>query len=122
MDILKSLEAFIAVATVHSVSEAGRSLNLTASAVSKQLSALEQHVGATLISRTTHGINLTNAGQSFLPRAIAVVDELSSALNDVRTPPANRVGSSTWRHRSSSGACTSLRPFRSSCSPFRMCK
>lgn len=84
MDLVRWMETFIAVATSHSLSEAGRSQNLTPSAVSKQLAALEEHFGVSLISRTTRGLNLTSAGQVFLPRAVKIVGEISETLHVVR--------------------------------------
>lgn len=84
MDLVRWMETFIAVASMRSLSEASRGQNLTPSAVSKQLAALEDHLGVTLVSRTTRGLSLTSAGQTFLPRAIKIVDEISSTLHDVR--------------------------------------
>ncbi|HEY5217403.1 MAG TPA: LysR family transcriptional regulator, partial [Pseudolabrys sp.] len=84
MDLVRWMETFIAVASMRSLSEASRGQNLTPSAVSKQLAALEDHLGVTLVSRTTRGLSLTSAGQTLLPRAIKIVDEISSTLHDVR--------------------------------------
>jgi DNA-binding transcriptional LysR family regulator len=84
MDLVRWMETFVSVASLRSLSEAARGQNLTPSAVSKQLAALEHHLGVTLISRTTRGLSLTSAGQTFLPRAIKIVDEISSALHDAR--------------------------------------
>jgi DNA-binding transcriptional LysR family regulator len=84
MDLVRWMETFVSVASLRSLSEAARGQNLTPSAVSKQLAALEEHLGVTLISRTTRGLSLTSAGQTFLPRAIKIVDEISNALHDAR--------------------------------------
>jgi DNA-binding transcriptional LysR family regulator len=84
MDLVRWMETFIAVATSHSLSEAGRSQNLTPSTVSKQLAALEEHFGVSLISRTTRGLNLTSAGQAFLPRAVKIVEDISETIHLVR--------------------------------------
>jgi DNA-binding transcriptional LysR family regulator len=84
MDLVRCIETFIAVATSQSLSEAGRGQNLTPSAVSKQLAALEEHFGVSLISRTTRGLNLTSAGQAFLPRAVKIVEDISETVDVVR--------------------------------------
>jgi DNA-binding transcriptional LysR family regulator len=84
MDLVRCMETFIAVATSQSLSEAGRNQNLTPSAVSKQLAALEEHFGVSLISRTTRGLNLTSAGQAFLPRAVKLVEDISETIDVVR--------------------------------------
>ena len=84
MDLVRCMETFVAVASLRSLTEAARAQNLTPSAISKQLAALEEHLGIMLVSRTTRGLSLTSAGQSFLPRAIKIVDDISSALEDAR--------------------------------------
>jgi DNA-binding transcriptional LysR family regulator len=84
MDLVRWMETFIAVATSQSLSEAGRSQNLTPSAVSKQLAALEDHFGVSLISRDTRGLNLTSAGHAFLPRAVKIVEDISETIHVVR--------------------------------------
>lgn len=84
MDFVRCIETFIAVATSESLSEAGRSQNLTPSAVSKQLAALEEHFGVSLVSRTTRGLSLTSAGEAFLPRALHILENISETTHMLR--------------------------------------
>jgi DNA-binding transcriptional LysR family regulator len=88
MDFVRCIETFIAVATSDSLSEAGRTQNLTPSAVSKQLAALEEHFGVSLVSRTTRGLSLTSAGQAFLPRALKILEEISGTTHMLRESSA----------------------------------
>jgi len=84
MDIVRCMEMFVATAAARSLSEAGRGQNLTPSAVSKQIAALEEHLGVTLISRTTRGLSLTNAGHTFLPRAVKILEDISETVHAVQ--------------------------------------
>jgi DNA-binding transcriptional LysR family regulator len=84
MDLIRWMETFVAVAASRSLSEAGRGQNLTPSGVSKQIAALEAHIGVTLIARTTRGLTLTSAGQALLPRALRIVGDVSETLEAVR--------------------------------------
>lgn len=59
---LNSLRAFSAVADTGSYTQAAARLNVTHAAVSQQVKALEQRLGAALVSRTGRGIQLTDAG------------------------------------------------------------
>jgi DNA-binding transcriptional LysR family regulator len=58
---------------------------MTSSAVSKQISALENDVRVALLTRTTRGLSLTAAGRDCLTRAQAIVGDVSAmraALQD----------------------------------------
>ncbi len=92
MDLVRCMETFVAAAAAHSLSEAGRSQHLTPSAISKQLAALEDHLGVTLISRTTRGLSLTDAGQTFLPRAVKILEDISETVHAVRGSSASPSG------------------------------
>ena len=62
---LISIEAFVAVAQVMSISRAAERLNISKSAVSRRLQALEADLGQVLIHRNPSGLRLTHAGQSY---------------------------------------------------------
>lgn len=64
-----SLRVFIAICERRSLTEAAERENLTVSAVSKRLAALEDHVGAALVERGRGGVHLTGAGEALLPAA-----------------------------------------------------
>lgn len=78
---LHQLRAFAYVARDGSFSAAARSLGVTQSAVTQHVAKLETIIGASLIIRTGHGVELTAAGRDFF----ALSDEfvrLEGAITD----------------------------------------
>jgi len=59
---LNALRAFEATARLGSVNQAARELHVTHGAVSRQLKALEEHLGLALFSKDGRGLKLTDAG------------------------------------------------------------
>ena len=70
---LEQLRIFIAVAEREHLTRASTALNLTQSAVSSAIAALEARYGTKLFDRIGRGIALTEAGRLFLPEARAVM-------------------------------------------------
>ena len=71
------------VALRGSIAGAARSLGLTASAVSQQLTVLEREVGLPLFDRTSRGVVMTGAGRALSDRAVEVLDVLAHARADL---------------------------------------
>lgn len=92
MDRLHSMEVFRRVAEEGGFSAAGRSLGLSKSVVSKQVQALEQHLGVRLLNRTTRRLSLTEAGQRYFERCVAILDELDDAERAITELTANPRG------------------------------
>ena len=65
MDKLEAMTCFVKVVATGSYAEAGRSLGLTRSAVSKAVMELEQILGARLLDRTTRRVSATEAGLAY---------------------------------------------------------
>src|SRR5258708_32867371 len=83
---LEQLRVFIAVAEKQHVTQAARELNLTQSATSAAIAALEARYGVKLFDRIGRGIALTQTGRDFLIEARAVVARAKAAaqvLNDL---------------------------------------
>lgn len=80
---LKQLNYFIATAELGQVSHAAVELNISQSAVTAAIKALEAELGATLFERTHAGVRLTPEGGRFLDHARAVTVAVASA---VRSP------------------------------------
>ena len=83
---LTSLRAFAAAAEHLSLTRAAQALNVTHSAVSQQIRALERHLGTRLIKRSQHGIALTSQGEYLsggLLEAFASMASLTESLSDV---------------------------------------
>lgn len=75
----QNLETFIQVAENLNFARAAEVLNMTQSAVSRQIHALEDELGTKLFLRTTRTVTLTPAGVSFLEDAKKVVTTLHLA-------------------------------------------
>src|SRR6202012_2238624 len=73
------VEAFLSVAGHRNFRKAATELGVTPSAISQAIRALEARVGAALFIRTTRSVGLTEAGERFLSRATAAVEELAAA-------------------------------------------
>src|SRR6266550_2180466 len=71
------------VALRGTIASAARSLGLTPSAVSQQLSVLEREAGVPLLDRSPRGVALTGAGHALASRAASIVDVLASAHADL---------------------------------------
>ncbi len=65
MDVLRYIAVFVRVVELQNFSEAGRQLGIAKSAVSKQISSLEDKLGTQLITRTTRKLVLTEAGKTY---------------------------------------------------------
>jgi len=75
MEILRSLEIFLAVAETLSFAGASRRLGLSSSATGKAVGALEARLGVRLFSRTTRQVSLTSEGELLLARARRLQDD-----------------------------------------------
>jgi DNA-binding transcriptional LysR family regulator len=83
MDRLECLESFIAVVESGQFSAAAERLGLGKSVISRRISDLEEYLGALLIQRTTRRLSLTEAGRTFYPRAVQLLEDLAEAEQSV---------------------------------------
>lgn len=79
MDQLAALRVFLRVAEMQSFSKAATALGMSKSAVSKQMTALESHLGARLLYRTTRQVSLSEEGQAYLERARRIIEDIEEA-------------------------------------------
>ncbi|WP_198347382.1 LysR family transcriptional regulator [Nocardia terrae] len=77
------LTTFVEVARTGSFTAAAETLRFTQSAISRQVSALEDELGARLFDRLPRGVRLTENGRSLLGHAEAVLDRLAIARQDL---------------------------------------
>ncbi len=120
---LEQLRIFIAVAEKQHVTQAASQLNLTQSATSAAIAALEARYGIKLFDRIGRGIVLTQTGRDFLNEAREVVarakaagqvlDDLAGLKRGSLTLAASQTGHRSARHdrkhRASRPGCPSRR-------------
>jgi DNA-binding transcriptional LysR family regulator len=91
---LNHLAIFHAVALTGGISAGAKRLHISQSAVSKQLSDFEQHLGTVLFERLPRGVRLTEAGKLLLGyanRIFALEKEAAQALGDLHALRRGRV-------------------------------
>ena len=94
MDRFNAMKVFTRVVESRSFVKAGESLQLTTPQVSRTVQALEAHLGARLLNRTTRSISLTDDGEAYYERCIRVlaeVEEMEAELTHAKLNPAGTV-------------------------------
>jgi DNA-binding transcriptional LysR family regulator len=81
---LRLVRYFAAVADHRHFGRAAEELRVAQPSLSRQVSRLEQQVGARLLDRTPRGTRLTEAGEVFLPRAKALLRSAAQAAAQAR--------------------------------------
>jgi LysR family hca operon transcriptional activator len=82
---LRHLRYFVAVAETGSLTEAAeRRLHTAQPSLSRQIRDLEHQVGAELLTRSVHGVQLTAAGQAFLEHARLALTHADAAVEAAR--------------------------------------
>ena len=90
---LEDIAAFVAVANAGGFGRAGQGLGLSKSMVSRRVARLEAELGAQLLSRTTRGVAVTEAGMEFKARADQILTDLEAARDAVAQQGGEIVGS-----------------------------
>src|SRR5882724_11709500 len=82
---LRHLRYFVAVAEERSLTTAAeRRLHTSQPSLSRQIRDLEYLVGAALLSRSVHGVELTAAGKAFLDHARLALMQVDAAVEAAR--------------------------------------
>jgi DNA-binding transcriptional LysR family regulator len=76
---LNDIAVFVRVAQFESFSRAARALGMPVSTVSRKVIALEEHLGVTLLQRTTRKLNLTSQGRAYFDRCSEPLNHLFDA-------------------------------------------
>ncbi|NWA25178.1 LysR family transcriptional regulator [Pseudomonas gingeri] len=90
MDRVSAIRLFVRLVECGSFSAVGRAEGIGQPAVSKQIGALERHLGAQLVMRTSRQVVITEAGQTFYESARKLVDDfdaLESSVGDRQKSP-----------------------------------
>jgi LysR family glycine cleavage system transcriptional activator len=88
---LSALRPFEAAARLESFTRAAEELHLTHGAVSHQVRALEEHLGAPLFARHGKRVTLTGAGRAFAERVRAALEDISQAAEQLRARRDDRL-------------------------------
>jgi LysR family transcriptional regulator for bpeEF and oprC len=94
MDRFFAMKVFTRVVESRSFVKAAESLQLAAPQVSRTVQALEAHLGARLLNRTTRSISVTDDGEAYYQRSIRVlaeVDEMEAELTHAKLNPKGRL-------------------------------
>lgn len=83
---MKALRVFEAVARQGSMTRAAHELNVTHSAVSHQISTLEDALGVKLFERIGRGLKLTEQGNELLPAVSAAFEGIAAATARMARP------------------------------------
>lgn len=78
------MRVFRRVVELHGFTPAARELQLSNGAVSKQIAALEEHLGTQLLTRTTRRVSLTSAGAAYYERCTHILDDVADTEQLVR--------------------------------------
>jgi DNA-binding transcriptional LysR family regulator len=89
---LEQLRIFVTVAERMHVTRAAEDLGITQSGASAAIAALEARYGLPLFHRVGRRIELTEAGQIFLPAAQAVMDQVAAAARSLTELSTLRCG------------------------------
>ena len=84
---LNQLQCFVAVAKELSFAKAAKSLFLSTSAVSRQITALEDDLGAELFLRDQKSVRLTSAGIQFYAEAADILERVSLSRQSILRRP-----------------------------------
>lgn len=87
MDLLAHMRTFARIVERGSLSGAAREARIALPTVSRQLRALEEHLGVALLVRSTRRMHLTDAGRRFYERSVRIlgeVDAVEESIDDGR--------------------------------------
>ncbi len=94
MDLLAAFRTFVRIAETGSFSAVAREVGATQPAISRQIAALEEHLGVRLLQRSTRSLRLTEDGHDLLTHArhvLEVVEEAEAAIGRRRASPSGMV-------------------------------
>ncbi len=83
MNKFDAMQIFVRVVEKGSFSAVAKERGIGQPAVTKQISALENELGAELIHRTSRSAALTEAGRDFYESALRILDELENAISRI---------------------------------------
>lgn len=88
---LRNLQSFVEVANAGSINNAAAQLNITASAISHQISALENFLGRKLFIRNGKGVSLTLLGEEYLHQITGAMNIIGRVTDKIINEPYNEI-------------------------------
>jgi DNA-binding transcriptional LysR family regulator len=83
MDRLHAMDTFTRVVELGSFSAAARQAGVARSVITRQVAALEQHLGVKLLNRSTRRLSLTSAGTRYLEKCRVILNLAEAAETDL---------------------------------------
>ncbi|MGE5470995.1 MAG: LysR family transcriptional regulator [Bacteroidota bacterium] len=83
MDRLDAMQIFVRVAELGSFAAAAQQLGVARSVVTRQIAALEAHLGVKLMARSTRRLTLTSGGTAYLEKCRVILNLVEAAETDV---------------------------------------
>lgn len=90
MDRLRAMELFVSVSQTNSFSETARRFGISATAVSRTITDLEESLGVKLLLRSTRQVVLTESGQEYarqLDGILAHINEAQRSITAISSAP-----------------------------------
>ena len=84
MNVLDGMATFVRVVEAGSLSAAAKQLRVSTAAVSRQLSALEDELGTSLVARSTRRMTVTARGLDYYQRCLRILREVDDAQASAR--------------------------------------
>ncbi len=88
---LNNLATFVSIVKNQKLKKAADELSLTESAVSHQLSRLEQRLNVKLLNRSTKGVSLTPNGKKFYDQIEPALEQIDKALQQLQHIKNNKI-------------------------------
>src|SRR5690242_4797505 len=106
---LRRLGYFVAVAEERNFTRAAERLHVAQPALSRQVRLLEDELGVVLLRRTTHAVELTEAGELLLERGSRLLGDADALWRGVRRVATGEAGTIRLGYGASSGYETAPR-------------
>ena len=79
MDRLQAMQLFVRVAELNSFSAVAQQMGVARSVVTRQIAALERHLGLKLMARSTRRLTLTSSGAAYLEKCRDILNLVEAA-------------------------------------------
>lgn len=75
---IEQLQAFVEIASSKSISVAAENLYIAQPSLSRSMKLLEEELGLTLLTRSSNGVRLTEAGHTLLPTIQEILHQINT--------------------------------------------